>query len=97
MGSGGCISRDAKNRVTVHALRHVSLRFQEGDRIGLLGPNGASKLTLLRVIAGIYEPARGALRDEGQVSSIFNLRLDSGSTRRPRATRISSSAAWRRG
>ena len=75
MGSGGRISRDAKDRVTVHALRHLSLRFQEGDRIGLLGPNGAGKSTLLRVIAGIYEPTRGALRDEGQVTPIFNLRL----------------------
>ena len=53
--TGGRIGSDA-GHVMVQALNHVSLRFENGDRVALIGHNGAGKTTLLRVLAGIYEP-----------------------------------------
>ncbi len=40
-------------------FRDVSFRVAESDRIGLVGPNGEGKTTLLRVIAGLLESTAG--------------------------------------
>ncbi|HEX6810969.1 MAG TPA: ATP-binding cassette domain-containing protein [Planctomycetota bacterium] len=42
-----------------HLLRGVSLVVNEGERIGLLGPNGCGKSTLLRIMAGELVPDSG--------------------------------------
>lgn len=41
------------------ALRDVSLSIAAGKFIGLMGPNGGGKTTLLRTIAGLIKPDRG--------------------------------------
>jgi ATPase subunit of ABC transporter with duplicated ATPase domains len=40
-------------------LDDVSLTVGPGSRIGLLGPNGVGKSTLLRILAGVEHPDRG--------------------------------------
>jgi iron complex transport system ATP-binding protein len=40
-------------------LRHLSLAAQPGEVLGLIGPNGVGKTTLLRVLARILRPDRG--------------------------------------
>ena len=42
-------------------FRDISFQVSNGDRIGLVGRNGAGKTTILRLIAGLQEP------DEGKV------------------------------
>ena len=39
----------------------VSVRIAHGDRIGLVGPNGQGKTTLLRILAGLEEPSAGTV------------------------------------
>ena len=41
------------------ALTDVSLRFNEGEVVGIIGVNGSGKSTLLRVLGGIYNPSSG--------------------------------------
>ena len=43
-------------------LRHVDLRVERGERLGVVGVNGMGKTTLLRVLAGAREPSEGSRR-----------------------------------
>lgn len=54
-------------------LRDISLTVWEGDFLGIIGPNGGGKTTLLKVILGLLPPALGTIHfyDEGKpVSSL---------------------------
>lgn len=73
--TGGRIARDATDRVCVKALDHVSLTFEHGDRVALVGINGAGKTSLLRVLAGIYYPVGGRIQVEGQIAPLFEIGL----------------------
>jgi ABC-type bacteriocin/lantibiotic exporter with double-glycine peptidase domain len=39
-------------------LHHVSLAFERGDRVALIGHSGSGKSTLMRVLAGHYAPTQ---------------------------------------
>ena len=72
---GGVLQRakGAGKRVVVRALDNVSLTINHGDRLGIIGHNGAGKSTMLRVLAGIYQPSHGVIEISGRVSPLFNL------------------------
>jgi ABC-type polysaccharide/polyol phosphate transport system ATPase subunit len=57
------------------ALDDVSLSVPDGSLTALLGPSGGGKSTLLRVLAGIYEPRVGSVRVEGRVTPMFDINL----------------------
>jgi ABC-type polysaccharide/polyol phosphate transport system ATPase subunit len=61
--------------VEVRALSGVNFAARDGERIGILGRNGAGKSSLLRVLAGIYPPTTGHRRVVGRISSLFDLCL----------------------
>jgi len=66
--SGSLAARDiSKQYAAVQVLDRVSLVVSPGDRIGIVGPNGIGKSTLLRVLAGIEEPDSGAVVRDGAV------------------------------
>jgi len=47
-------------------LEDINLSVKERDFIGLIGPNGGGKTTLLRVLLGLLPPIRGEVRIYGQ-------------------------------
>lgn len=49
------------------ALKDVSLHFDEGDRVALLGKNGAGKTVLLKTLSGLLPPTEGNLQVSGDV------------------------------
>jgi lipopolysaccharide transport system ATP-binding protein len=73
--TGGRIAAASRNVTVVQALKDVSLEIHPGDRVGLMGHNGAGKTSLLRLLAGIYEPTSGQIQVRGKVSSFINLGL----------------------
>lgn len=48
-----------------------SARIMRGDRIGLVGPNGIGKSTLLRLILGELQPDRGRIRHGTRLSVAY--------------------------
>lgn len=67
----GGLRKDAHNRITVAALRNLSLNIENGDRLALIGPNGSGKTTLLKVLAGIYKPSGGRFHSFGRVTALL--------------------------
>lgn len=72
---GGQIGAGETGRIVIKALDGVSFEIFEGDRVAILGHNGSGKTTLLRTLAGIYEPASGAIQTNGRVFPLFDLQL----------------------
>jgi ATPase subunit of ABC transporter with duplicated ATPase domains len=43
-------------------LDDVSFTLQRGDKLAVVGPNGVGKTTLIKCLAGFYEPDRGKIK-----------------------------------
>lgn len=72
--TGGRIVRD-HGLTAVRVINGISLELKDGDRLGLVGHNGAGKTSLLRVLAGVYEPTGGWISVEGSVIPLLDINL----------------------
>ena len=59
------IDRVCKSYGAVQALNEVSLSVEPGEIYGLIGPDGAGKTTLFRILVTLLVPDRGSARIEG--------------------------------
>jgi lipopolysaccharide transport system ATP-binding protein len=73
--TGGRIAASSRHITVVEALRDINLEIRAGDRVGLIGHNGAGKTSLLRMLAGIYEPTSGVMRSSGRITSLLDVTL----------------------
>jgi ABC-2 type transport system ATP-binding protein len=71
--TGGRIQSKQGKKRAVRAVDGLSLDLRDGARVGLIGHNGAGKSTILRAIAGIYEPTRGSIDVDGSVATMFDI------------------------
>lgn len=46
-------------------IRDISLEIKKGDFIGIIGPNGCGKTTLLRLVSRVLAPQKGSISLEG--------------------------------
>tara|TARA_Y100001968_G_scaffold233244_1_gene216163 strand:- start:77 stop:1801 length:1725 start_codon:yes stop_codon:yes gene_type:complete len=52
-------------------LKDVTWEIKHGDKIGLVGVNGAGKSTQLKIIAGLIEPSSGNIIKQGDIRIAF--------------------------
>ncbi|TAL37669.1 MAG: ATP-binding cassette domain-containing protein [Phenylobacterium sp.] len=69
----------------VEILRNLSLTLAEGERVGLVGPSGSGKSSLIAVAAGLERPSAGRVQLFGQDLS----RLDEDGRAKLRRGRVS--------
>lgn len=55
------------------ALKDVSFEVYKGDSLGLIGLNGSGKSTMLKTIAGVLKPTKGAVTVRGNVAPLIEL------------------------
>lgn len=56
------INNLTKNFGSKHVLNDLSLNLEKGKVLGILGPNGQGKTTLLNIISGLYKPSNGYVK-----------------------------------
>lgn len=56
----------------VQALKDITFAVEKGEWVGLYGPNGCGKTTLLRILAGLMQPDSGSVDVRGTISSYFD-------------------------
>ncbi|HJR51310.1 MAG TPA: ABC transporter ATP-binding protein [Gemmatimonadales bacterium] len=60
-------------RRAAFTLHDVDLTIDRGEAVALLGRNGSGKSTVLRLIAGIYQPSSGTVGTEGRITAVIEL------------------------
>jgi ABC-type polysaccharide/polyol phosphate transport system ATPase subunit len=71
--TGRRIHGDAETVPFVNVFSDVSFEFKKGDRVALLGKNGAGKSSMLKMLAGIYAPWAGELYVDGDVGALLEV------------------------
>jgi ABC-type polysaccharide/polyol phosphate transport system ATPase subunit len=56
-----------------NVLNGVSFDLVSGDRLCIIGKNGAGKSSLLRILVGIYKPSSGTIKINGSVTSLLEV------------------------
>src|SRR5688572_29715178 len=55
------------------ALRDISFSVDTGTTVGIVGPNGCDKSTLLQIICGTLEPTHGEVWSDGRIAALLEL------------------------
>jgi homopolymeric O-antigen transport system ATP-binding protein len=53
------------------ALDDVSFEIERGAAVGLIGPNGSGKTSLLKMLAGVFWPDKGRISIRGKVGALI--------------------------
>ena len=56
---------DTQDRESPKVLKGITLKFEPGEKVAVLGRIGSGKSTVLRLLAGLYEPTEGLVEVNG--------------------------------
>lgn len=71
--SGGFLRQSSSSAPTgVDVLRSLSLSIRHGERVALIGHNGAGKTSLIRLLCDIYKPTSGTILRNGSIAPLIN-------------------------
>lgn len=65
--------RGGKTKETQHALKNISFEIKKGEFFGIVGRNGSGKSTMLKILAGIYQPTSGKVHTVGKLVPFIEL------------------------
>ncbi len=70
------VRRDREGALRAHefwALRDVSFQVPRGEALGIIGPNGGGKSTLLKLLTRILGPTRGRCVASGRIGALIEV------------------------
>jgi lipopolysaccharide transport system ATP-binding protein len=56
-----------------HALRGIDLEIKRGEKVAIIGRNGAGKSTFLKIITGVIKPTTGSIDVRGKSHALLSL------------------------
>jgi lipopolysaccharide transport system ATP-binding protein len=68
-------SFNKSGNISVNVLTALNIEINQGDRLAVLGKNGAGKTSFLRLLNGVYPPTEGNMKLEGEISSLIDISL----------------------
>ena len=69
--TGGAFQKTAQG-TKVEALRGINCTINHGERVALIGHNGAGKSSFLRLVSGIYEATSGEIKTTCPIYPMIN-------------------------
>jgi ABC-2 type transport system ATP-binding protein len=69
----GIFRKRKRGGETQHALKDVSFEVKKGEFFGIVGRNGSGKSTMLKMLAGIYQPTKGSISTDGKLVPFIEL------------------------
>ena len=51
------------------ALQNINIKIKKGETVGIYGPNGSGKTTIMKLLANVTKPTKGKIIVKGNKSS----------------------------
>lgn len=67
------VKRELKPKNKFKALDNVSFSVHKGERVGIIGFNGAGKSTILKILSGVLKPTSGEIHTYGTIAPLLEL------------------------
>lgn len=69
----GLLSKTSNAYTEYPALNNVNLTINRGEKVAIIGRNGAGKSTFLKIVSKVIEPSSGQVNVNGQVHALLSI------------------------